>query len=700
MKKIKLTESQVKRLQNIEFESSDKKTLKITLEQYNRLFNKRLVESSESEFLKSFKKGAMGESETIGPKSSRPSNIVTNNFKNASKNIPDSNLKFEMDSEYIPQTELENEKTHDSFNESINKVDRIDIIDFGKHVIDFLKNLLSDPNDERIDNFWKDLNLSKKNLTDKMFDIHMIGYGLIDGKKIFKILRHNFEKNIKKLYDDLVPTVSIESDNSSHDKIKNDFKQQLKRKDGVDISPEDIRKKIAQKRSEELKRRERENQQSLGELDNSNLPAGADNHLDAPWNQNDNIKQGLEPKEHMFDLVFWFQENAIFERDGKYYLFNVDSVDNDDYAEYADREEMYYGRDEDGFPDTELGDWDMDESIINNYVNDNYKSLSFGKGYEAYENGVQMVEMDQNVLRELMSLAPYIKNPNERQEFMEILGGLSLDEETTASSSGSYVSNTDREIYTKYPSDEIKQVVGEIDNDNEDKTALIKDLKYKNFQHPALGIFYLNSVKHKNETDDKLNYSISLKNENNKISDSELLYVYDKNTKKDKLFFNHEGEQLHDAYTYFDELYSLVFDGIKDVLKPKSELDEVTTASSSGSYVQPKIWAKDKENMRFGKKPMYPQGKIVKSKVTESDDNKTKTAYPRGEFVKLDNCTKLNNNKKAQNGGCSTGSVDNVITTQQTSDSIISDDSLYSEVAKKTGRSLAEVKKIIQAIKG
>jgi hypothetical protein len=33
-----------------------------------------------------------------------------------------------------------------------------------------------------------------------------------------------------------------------------------------------------------------------------------------------------------------------------------------------------------------------------------------------------------------------------------------------------------------------------------------------------------------------------------------------------------------------------------------------------------------------------------------------------GGFVEIDDCTKLNNNKKAQKGGCSTGAVDNVVT--------------------------------------
>lgn len=41
------------------------------------------------------------------------------------------------------------------------------------------------------------------------------------------------------------------------------------------------------------------------------------------------------------------------------------------------------------------------------------------------------------------------------------------------------------------------------------------------------------------------------------------------------------------------------------------EIDEATDTSSSGSYEQPQIWAKDPKNSRFSHDPMYPDGTIV-----------------------------------------------------------------------------------------
>ena len=103
-------------------------------------------------------------------------------------------------------------------------------------------------------------------------------------------------------------------------------------------------------------------------------------------------------------------------------------------------------------------------------------------------------------------------------------------------------------------------------------------------------------------------------------------------------------------------------------------IEEVTTAASSGSYVQPAIWAKNDANWAASKR----------------------TQYPGGEMVKFDPCTRLNNNKKAQQGKCSQGAADSVVKTYKTKDSVISK-GMYETIAKKTGRTIEEVKNIIES---
>lgn len=142
-----------------------------------------------------------------------------------------------------------------------------------------------------------------------------------------------------------------------------------------------------------------------------------------------------------------------------------------------------------------------------------------------------------------------------------------------------------------------------------------------------------------------------------------------------------------------------------------SELDETTTVSSVGgesgtfAYDAPvgdnsDFWTKgNKLNKRMNESntedraryttlmSMYKSAsgndkedlKIKLKKAADKigielqlDENAmTDTQYPGGEFVELDDCTKLNNNKVAQNGGCNQGDS-GVVKTRKSSKSVIS----------------------------
>lgn len=67
-------------------------------------------------------------------------------------------------------------------------------------------------------------------------------------------------------------------------------------------------------------------------------------------------------------------------------------------------------------------------------------------------------------------------------------------------------------------------------------------------------------------------------------------------------------------------------------------------------------------------------------RLLESTNMKS-TAYPNGEMVAFDDCTKLNNNKTAQNGGCSQGAVDNVVKTTKTKNSVVAEGQFNPNVA-------------------
>lgn len=126
--------------------------------------------------------------------------------------------------------------------------------------------------------------------------------------------------------------------------------------------------------------------------------------------------------------------------------------------------------------------------------------------------------------------------------------------------------------------------------------------------------------------------------------------------------------------------------------KEDDNLDEVTGAASSGAYTAAfsggPISREMPDDVNKLKVPVVYESTdgsdavgqytapAFKMKKNHTDFDKTKpkafkkTQWAKGGFVKFDDCTKLNNNKKAQNGGCSAGAVDNVVKVVTTKDNV------------------------------
>jgi hypothetical protein len=107
-------------------------------------------------------------------------------------------------------------------------------------------------------------------------------------------------------------------------------------------------------------------------------------------------------------------------------------------------------------------------------------------------------------------------------------------------------------------------------------------------------------------------------------------------------------------------------------------------------------WKKsDKHERADMKDRLLAAAKVIGITLDLNENAMGDTQYPGGEFVKLDDCTKLNNNKVAQNGGCSQGDS-GVVKTNKTKGSVIAKESVFAEVARRTGKTIKEVKEIIQ----
>jgi hypothetical protein len=209
--------------------------------------------------------------------------------------------------------------------------------------------------------------------------------------------------------------------------------------------------------------------------ENDNLPWGAEYIKDAPYNQEDgSIRKGETPKENKYQTV-WYESNSglaiLKDASGKLYVFSTDSVDDVDYEPYAERDEIYLGKDEDGMPDTELGDWSLNRDVIQNYVNDNLDSLQVGKGASSYDDGVSLVEIDEDLKMELLNLATkYIRVGKE--ELIDVLSNYS------SSMNESVMSEA------KMPNEPFEKVVFEFEFPSNESRKMLMDIIRSHFGEP------------------------------------------------------------------------------------------------------------------------------------------------------------------------------------------------------------------------
>lgn len=99
----------------------------------------------------------------------------------------------------------------------------------------------------------------------------------------------------------------------------------------------------------------------------------------------------------------------------------------------------------------------------------------------------------------------------------------------------------------------------------------------------------------------------------------------------------------------------------------EEDLEEVTGASANATYDAPGF-VRSKIGSKAGH--MKQNFDIYDDTVKEST-NLDNTSWPDGAFVEFDDCVKLNNNKVAEKGGCSTGDS-GVVKLKKTKNSIIS----------------------------
>lgn len=426
---------------------------------------------------------------------------------------------------------------------------------------------------------------------------------------------------------------------------------------------------------------------------------------DHPANQPDRQeRKGARPTASPFDLIWTdSSEFAFFKKDGKLYVFYIDSADESEYEEIARdlgySEESPVGRDEDGFMDVEYGEWDMNDDIISTYVNSNYNDLSFGVGLDDYENGTEMTEVTPELAKDLLGIAKYIKDPKSAEQFTKILSSVSMEETTTTAAMGDVpvgrmgVINR-RPLHKSNVEDEMERI-SEHDPEQAPYMEQLKSLFNDGNVTPEQWLSYADDLEPiikglmPNE-----NYHSIVSAAVGMLQFAEMAQQLGVDN-DDAAMGTQSGVQMR--YGFDDMKRKLAFEINHEETLPVEEATTTTSVGGADGYFGFDVPVGDGSDFWHAGNKMNKKGPANEMVAREGKDAKTDTQWPGGHFVEFDDCTKYNNNKKAQNGGCSVGAVDNVVKTKSSKNSVISDASIYEEVAKATGKSIEEVKSIIDS---
>ncbi len=320
-----------------------------------------------------------------------------------------------------------------------------------------------------------------------------------------------------------------------------------------------------------------------------------------PANQPDpQYSKGVHIKNPELIVVGYNGEFALVKgQDGSMYAFYYDNIDRDDFSNYVDREVI--GDDGEGY--NEYSDeWDIDDEVLTDYINDNISGLSVGQGFDAWEsNDFDLVKLDDASKQEFLEM--YDKDPM----VVKVLGGL---------------------------------------NENETEDERMARLKAVIAQRRADSQKYEDEYFKKRDLQNRLN---------SKKAEKQMKLKPEPKAKP-------EPKKPIGQYNMF------------------GGVDETTTGSVGGSNIVipmgGQVINRNTEEVPVVKETMTAtpetvgiyaanalpginrDGSFKNAKKPKAFD---KTQYAGGGFVKLDDCTKLNNNKESQKGGCSTGAIDNVV---------------------------------------
>lgn len=381
-------------------------------------------------------------------------------------------------------------------------------------------------------------------------------------------------------------------------------------------------------------------------------PAGAEHDPNAPWNQDDGEPEQepefLRADKFPFELVYYNLDNdgiAVFSKNGELFIHIAANHDGTPVEDFC--------ADPSG----------ADADCINNFINYNYN--------------LGNVKIGTNPFKDLLSIVTpknkeaILKYYGDDEQLVAILNNI---DETTAASSGAYVGGMSQG--NKFDSN----VPEELD---EVTTTTSVGGSSGSFAYDAPAGDGSDFWTKGNKQNKRMN-----ENQEGRYVAEMDFYIWANSDEEAKGQANQVAKMLDDK---FDNRASVT----KLVRQPRGTTDSFPV--NEGVNKVDKKYKILIENKDVKSSTLISEAKALG--INLSEDAQKDTQYPGGGFVEIDDCTKLNNNKVSQNGGCSQGAIDNVVTTKSSSDSVVAKENVYETIAKKTGKTIDEVKAIISKSK-
>jgi hypothetical protein len=371
-------------------------------------------------------------------------------------------------------------------------------------------------------------------------------------------------------------------------------------------------------------------------------------HVGSPDFEPELRKRGTISKQSMsYEVLYINIEMALLSKDGKTYFFNYRDSNYEDVIK-----NQYVGTWDSGI---ESGKSDLTIEDMQNFINDYASDMTVGIGNEGFNNGDDLIVLDdygKQWVESTYGLDQEVKSilnqTNEGDDFVSGIrkafnepshGGGNKSREELRAIELARREKEKEDLKAQYDSAEEVDELNELHGEDEEAFIKRKMLQNKELTHDkAKSLYDTRANADKQDVERFKNRDIA-----NDLPINKLKSTSTPNEPKKPI-----GQ--YNIYGDVDEMTSTGSVGGGYTTKLfgtiKKKLQEITQGSdSTGEYPAPAF-------------------KMKKNHTDFAETNPKafqKTQWADGSFVEFDDCTKLNNNTKAQKGGCSTGAVDGVV---------------------------------------